>query len=211
MQKSVKPRIFLSVLLLLCLLIGLGCSGGTGSGSGTDGVGEPAGGGSGGSGSGGGGSGGGGNGGGGSGSGGGGLSTPNLVTVGSGESVTGINITVASPTSNPTPNVEFLSVDNTDDPAEAFVTGGVTTQGETDGTVLLFGTGMSTSMQLSFTGPDDITISNLESVESTNGLSGLTFNISVASTAALGARILVLQDSNNDVTTFTGGVEVVAP
>ena len=194
MQKSVKPRIFLSVLLLLCLLIGLGCSGGTGSGSGTDGVGEPAGGGS-----------------GGSGSGGGGLSTPNLVTVGSGESVTGINITVASPTSNPTPNVEFLSVDNTDDPAEAFVTGGVTTQGETDGTVLLFGTGMSTSMQLSFTGPDDITISNLESVESTNGLSGLTFNISVASTAALGARTLVLQDSNNDVTTFTGGVEVVAP
>jgi hypothetical protein len=33
--------------------------------------------------------------------------------------------------------------------------------------------------------------------------------VTVASDAALGARTVVLQNSNNDVTTFTAGLEVV--
>ncbi|MBV9609786.1 MAG: hypothetical protein JO187_09530 [Acidobacteria bacterium] len=38
---------------------------------------------------------------------------------------------------------------------------------------------------------------------------GVQFNITVSSSAALGNRTVFLQKSNNDITTFTGGLEVV--
>jgi hypothetical protein len=37
----------------------------------------------------------------------------------------------------------------------------------------------------------------------------LSFPATIPSNAALGARTLILQDTKNDITTFTGGLEVV--
>jgi hypothetical protein len=74
--------------------------------------------------------------------------------------------------------------------------------------VLLFGPGLSSNMQVSITGPNDITISGIQSIQATDGTPGVAFNAAVASTAAVGARTVILQDANNDITTFAGGLEV---
>jgi len=73
----------------------------------------------------------------------------------------------------------------------------------------LFGPGLSGSMTVSLSGPADIAISNIQSITSTTNVPGISFTAAVGSTAALGARTVVLQATNNDITTFAGGLEVV--
>ena len=86
-------------------------------------------------------------------------------------------------------------------------TGGVIQRG-TSGDVLLFGKGLNGDLTVSIFGPKDVTISNVRSIKSTSGLSGIEFTVDVDSGATPGARTVVLQDTNGNVTTFTGGLEI---
>ena len=140
----------------------------------------------------------------GGGSGGGNLPNPSTVNVVANAATTGVNVAVAAPASITPPNVEFLGADGT---GNAYTTGDVVLAGST-ATVLVFGTGLTSTMQIAFSGPQDIGVTVPLSITASDGTPGLQFDISVASNAALGARTLILQSTNNDVTTFAGGLEV---
>jgi len=75
--------------------------------------------------------------------------------------------------------------------------------------VLLFGQGLNGSMTVSISGPGDITVSNTSSISSTSGTPGIAFNAAVSGSAGLGARTVFLKSANGDITTFTGGLEVI--
>jgi hypothetical protein len=67
-------------------------------------------------------------------------------------------------------------------------------------------------MAVTIPGPADIQIVEIcpSDLMSTNGVPGMSFRITVASGAALGARTVLLQDNTSGlVTAFTGGLEVV--
>ena len=117
-------------------------------------------------------------------------------------STSGVDIVVASPASSPTPNAENLGTGNS-----ASNTGATIPQGTT-ATVLLFGPGLNGSMQVTISGPADIAISNIQSITSTDNTPGVSFTAAVAGNAALGARTVLLRDSKDDITSFTGGLEV---
>ena len=74
--------------------------------------------------------------------------------------------------------------------------------------VLLFGRGLSGGMTVTISGPGDIGVSNVRSISSTTGTPGIAFDAAVSGSAALGARTVFLKSSNNDITAFTGGLEV---
>ena len=135
------------------------------------------------------------------------VNPPVIVSVAAGQKVTGVNVSVATPAS-PVANAEDLGVAASLSGASAANTGATIAQGATM-TVLLFGPGLGGSMQVSVIGPSDITISNVQSITASDGTAGVAFTAAVAGNAALGGRTVVLQDSNNNVTTFTGGLEVV--
>jgi hypothetical protein len=141
---------------------------------------------------------------GGGGGGGGNVGTPNMVSVAANQTTSGINITVASPASSPTPNVIALGTDG----MNAFSTGGTVTQ-NSSATIIAFGAGLNSSMKVSLSGPNDITLGTVTGVTATDGTPGISFPITVGATAGLGARTLILQNSNNDITTFTGALEVL--
>jgi hypothetical protein len=180
-------------LLSICLAAAVGCGGNSSSSSG---------------------GGGGGNGGGGSGggsggiTGGGAISAPIVVNVASAQPVSGVDIAVNSATSSPTPNANSIGVAQTLSGASASNTGTTISQGTTM-FVLLFGQGLSGNVQVMLSGPADITVSNIQSIMATDGTPGVAFQAAVASNAALGGRTVVLQDSNDDISTFTGSLEVV--
>jgi hypothetical protein len=73
----------------------------------------------------------------------------------------------------------------------------------------MFGPGLSSSMKVSITGPNDITVGTLVGVTAQDGTPGVQFPITLTNGTVLGARTVVMQDSKNDVTTFAGGLEVV--
>jgi hypothetical protein len=75
--------------------------------------------------------------------------------------------------------------------------------------VLLFGAGLNGNMTVSISGPGDITIANIRSITSTTGTPGIAFDATVRAGAALGARTVFLKSANSDITSFTGGLEVV--
>jgi len=64
-------------------------------------------------------------------------------------------------------------------------------------------------MQVSVSGPSDVAISGIQSITATDNTPGVSFTASVDSNAALGARTVILQATNDDVTTFTGGLEII--
>lgn len=146
-----------------------------------------------------------GGGGGGGGTGGGAVNPPMVVSVSAGQSVSGVNISVPATTpANPGPNITLVGADGT----HAFSSGDVLHQNSA-ATVIVAGTGLNTSMKASLSGPADITLGALQQIKFTNGQTGLSFTATVSPTAALGARTLILQDANNFISTFTGGLEVV--
>ncbi len=122
--------------------------------------------------------------------------------------MSGIDIAVASP-SGTAPNAQVLGV--------AAIGGGTASASNTGdqihrGTtmhVLLFGPGLGSSMQVTLSGPQDYTIANKESIVSTDGTPGIEFDLTLNGDAALGARTVFLTDSQNNMTTFTGGLEVL--
>jgi len=140
--------------------------------------------------------------GGGGGGGGGAVGQAIIVNVSGGQTTSGVDIVVASPASSPTPNAENLGTGNS-----ASNTGATIPQGTT-ATVLLFGPGLNGSMQVTISGPADIAISNIQSITSTDNTPGVSFTAAVAGNAALGARTVLLRDSKDDITSFTGGLEV---
>ena len=133
--------------------------------------------------------------------------SPSLVTVTAGATASGINISVASPQSSPTPNAKFLGINLAQ--GGATVTGDTVSRGQGTATVTMFGPGLSSSMKVSITGPSDITVGALTGVTAQDGTPGVQFPITLTNSSALGARTVVMQDSKNDVTTFSGGLEVV--
>ncbi len=136
------------------------------------------------------------------------MSKPNVVTVAAGQTAGGADITVASPASSPPPNAQVLGVASLSGSGEAFNTGGTIKQGSTQ-RVLLFGPGLSGNMQVTITGPGDISVSNPLTIKATDGTPGVSFTATASPTAALGCRTVILQTTNGDITTFTGGLGVV--
>ena len=129
------------------------------------------------------------------------IQTPVTVAVADGQAVSGTNITV--PTGTSTLNAEFLGTGGT-----ANNTGDVVHRGESTN-VVLFGTGLSGSVTVTISGPADILVSNVVTRTSTDGTPGVSFDVAVSSSAALGARTVFLQSGDNQLTSFTGGLEVI--
>ena len=136
------------------------------------------------------------------------VGAPNIVTVVAGQTTANTNVAVACQASNPTPNSENLGVGVTVNGTAASNTGAQIAQGTTM-SVILFGPGLSSAMTITISGPNDIIVSNPSTIRSTGNVPGIAFTAVVSPTAALGARTVVLEDSNHDVTTFTGGLEVI--
>jgi hypothetical protein len=75
--------------------------------------------------------------------------------------------------------------------------------------VILFGPGLSAQMQVRVGGPSDITVAQISGIQATDNTPGISFMATAGGNAALGARTVFLQTTNGDVTSFTGGLEVV--
>ena len=75
-------------------------------------------------------------------------------------------------------------------------------------TIVLFGPGLSGSMSVIISGPNDVGISNVRDAQSQTGTPGIAFDAVIGSSSAVGARTVYLKAANNDITAFTGGLEV---
>src|SRR5438270_3985372 len=139
--------------------------------------------------------------------GGGAISAPNVITVAAGQSAAGTNIVVPAPAISPALNIIALGV-TTGSGGSASNTGALIARGATK-MVLIFGAGLSACEQIAISGTSDITISSPQSIKSTTGIPGIAFQAAVASSAALGARTVIVTDAHGDITTFTGGFEVM--
>lgn len=143
---------------------------------------------------------------------GGGTSSPpgqaQILTLQAGQTASGINIAVASPSNSPTPNAQFIGASETGD-GFAFVNGTTIRRGRATW-VFLGGPGLSGSMQVRISGPQDLTVSQIGSTQfsGTPPIPGIAFLVTAQANAAKGARSVLLI-SGNDITTFAGGLEVV--
>jgi hypothetical protein len=135
------------------------------------------------------------------------VTEPSVVNVAAGQTVGSVDIAVSSAQASPAPNAQDLGVAAMTGTASAFNTGDIIHRGHT-ARVLLFGPALSGDMQITIRGPNDISISQVTSINSTTNTPGVSFVAVVSPTAALGARTVVLQNTRGDVTTFTGGLEV---
>lgn len=130
------------------------------------------------------------------------LRSANFVTVNAGAKVSGIDVVVA-----PAIGVENAIALGT--LAAGFATNtGVTVHQSSTETLVLFGPGLSGSMGVSVSGPQDIGVSNIRSITAKDGTPGLAFDAVIGATTAPGARTVYLKSENNDITSFTGGLEV---
>jgi hypothetical protein len=131
-----------------------------------------------------------------------------IVNVAAGQTASGIDINVALPVTVNGPNAELLGVSELSAGTTATNSGGVIRRGSMM-KVVLFGRALSGSLQVTIGGPADITVSNVRSVSSTDGTAGIAFDASVSGGAALGARTVYLRSANDDITAFTGSLEVI--
>jgi len=130
------------------------------------------------------------------------------VNVATGQTVGSVDVTVVAPAGTPAPNAQDLGVAPIGGGGTAFNTGDVIHRGQT-ARILLFGPGLSGDMKITIRGPADIDIAEFTSITSTTGTAGLSFIAVANANAALGARTVILQNAKGDITTFTGGLEVV--
>jgi hypothetical protein len=132
------------------------------------------------------------------------------VTVVTGQTTTGADITVPAPALTAQENAQDLGVTTNVgcSGASAFNVGDVIHRGSTM-QILVFGAGLSSTMDIKVSGPADIQLSNAASVKAKDGTPGVCLTAAVANNAALGARTMVFQATNGDITTFTGGLEVL--
>lgn len=133
---------------------------------------------------------------------------PTVVNVSAGQTTSGINITVVAPAAPTAPNAKVLGVSGLTGGGSAYNTGDSIHVGQT-ARVLLFGPGLDGTMQVNIVGPPGITVSGVTSIQATDNTPGISFVATVAPNAALGGRTVWLQTTHGDVTTFTGGLEVV--
>jgi len=63
-------------------------------------------------------------------------------------------------------------------------------------------------MGINISGPQDIGVSNIRSIQAKDGTPGVAFDAVIGATTALGARTVYLKANNNDITAFAGGLEV---
>ena len=132
------------------------------------------------------------------------LGAPNVISVSAGATASGVDITVASPVTSPAINALNLG---TTSAGFASNTGAAVPRGSTQG-IILFGPGISGDLTVSLSGPGDITVSNSRTIKATNGTSGIAFDVNIPAGAAPGARTVFLRSSNNDITAFSGGLEI---
>ncbi len=136
------------------------------------------------------------------------VNSPAVLNTSAGQTAGGVDITVVPPGGSPPPNAQDLGVAALTGSATAYNTGNVIHRGATM-RVVLFGPGLSGNMRVTIRGPNDIQVSNITGTTATDNTAGISFVATVSSSAALGARTVVLQTPQGDVTTFTGGLEVV--
>jgi hypothetical protein len=136
------------------------------------------------------------------------LKAPVPVDVSRGPSATGIDITVPAAALSPAPNAQDLGVNTPTGRASASNTGGAIHRGATM-RIILFGPGLNGQMQVKIGGPSDITVSSITGIQATDNTPGISFMATAKGNAALGARTVYLQNTSGDVTSFTGGLEVV--
>jgi len=135
------------------------------------------------------------------------LSSPAVVNVGAGQTVSGIDVAVVSPRSS-NPNAQNLGVNALSGRASASNTGGVIHRGASN-RVVLFGPGLNSTMIVRISGPSDIAVANIIGIQATDNTPGLAFTATASGNAALGARTVYLQNNSGDVTAFAGSMEVV--
>jgi hypothetical protein len=135
------------------------------------------------------------------------LSSPTVVNVGAGQTVSGIDVAVVPPRSS-NPNAQNLGVNPLTGRASASNTGGVIHRGASN-RVVLFGPGLNSAMIVHVSGPNDITVANIIGIQATDNTPGLAFTATASGSAALGARTVYLQNNSGDVTAFAGSMEVV--
>ena len=132
--------------------------------------------------------------------------TPTIVSVGSGQTTQGVDILVPGTAS--TLNADALGVVSmSSSGGTAFNTGATVARGSSV-RVLIFGKGLNANTQISISGPNDITVSSPQTIKATDNTPGVAFTIAVSATADVGARTVILQDANDNIATFTGGLEV---
>lgn len=132
--------------------------------------------------------------------------TPTIVSVGSGQTTQGVDILVPGTVS--ALNADALGVaSTTSSGGTAFNTGAIVGRGSSV-RVLIFGKGLSGNTQVSISGPNDITVSNPQTIKATDNTPGVAFTIAVSATADVGARTVILRDAADNIATFTGGLEV---
>lgn len=136
------------------------------------------------------------------------VGTANIVGVNAGGITSGVDITVPA-VSSAVLNAQALgTADITSNGGSASNTGGTVTRG-TQAHVLVFGTGLGGTLKVFLSGPNDIGISNIIGIKSTKGTAGVEFDVTVPASAAPGARTVFLEDASGNITTFTGGLEVL--
>ena len=136
------------------------------------------------------------------------LNAPTVVNVGGGGTVSGADIAVVAP-SGGAPNAQVLGVVPMGSGGGSASNTGDQMHRGTTAHILMFGPGLNGNMQVQLSGPQDYTVANKSSIMSTDNTPGIEFDLTLNGGAALGARTVILTDSNNNVTTFTGGLEVL--
>lgn len=134
------------------------------------------------------------------------VNNPQIVTVVATQINSGIDITALAPASSPTPNAQFLGVEPS---LLAFNVGDTIPRGVIRRNVFLFGSGLDKVATISVSG-NDLTLEGAQVIPASGGNPpGVQVLVTVPGGATLGLRTIYLTDSNNDVTTFTGGLEVI--
>ena len=131
------------------------------------------------------------------------INSTNAVAVTAGANTSGVNITVS-----PALGSENATALGTLADGFAANTGAIVHQASSP-TIVLFGPGLSGAMSVTLSGPQDIGVSNIRSVQAKDGTPGVAFDAVIGSSTAIGARTVYLKASNNDITALAGGLEVL--
>lgn len=153
--------------------------------------------------------------GGGGGGGGGAVGPAVVVNVSSGMTAGGVDVQVPSPAASPAPNATLFgatTVPSGGGSVDISLTNGSANVHQGSSIIVaVAGDGVSANMTVTISGPQDITVdkTTLKDITLKNGQKGLTFQASVAPSAALGARTVLLENAQHDMTAFAGGLQVV--
>jgi len=140
---------------------------------------------------------------------------PVVVNATAGQSAAGVDINVPAAASSPAPNATLLGA-TVVPPGGGSVSISLSNTGATvrrgsSYVIALIGDGLTTDMSIAISGPADIVIdaTSVKGFTATNGKPGLSFEAAISSSAVPGARTILLKNAQSDITSFTGGLEVV--